>query len=151
VIEKRATALDRAPGELVRIREKLGDALTAAGRPADAAPVFARTIEVMEQGKPAEEARVALKMIDSYLTSAPEKAITAAALVRSAAARDAVAERIVVFMEVAAQGDPPSAAAMFERLMETVPNRFGPRFAGRFEAIRRKLSVNSRPASEPAG
>ncbi len=149
-VERRATTLRVPDEQLASLRERLGDALIAASRPADAAPVLGRSLEVMTAADPGDRTRVAVKMIDSYLLTAPEKAIAAASTIQDGPARNAVAERLLQFVNTTAQRDPASAAFLLGRLTETIPDQFGPAYAQRFQQVRKLLPPATRPTSAPS-
>lgn len=150
-MEKQATAKKLAQGELGDLREQLGDALIASSRPADAAPVLTRSLEALSAAPSERQIRVAGKMLDAYLATAPEKAIPAVTSLRGDALRGAVAARLYQHAQQSADRDPAAAADFIDRLALAVPDFFNTSYRSQFKRFRATLPIASRPATAAAG
>ncbi len=149
-LEKAMSNSKYDPPRLTMLREELADALVAASRPADAAPVLARGLETLAADQSAVRRRLTLKLVETQLNgSTPEKAIATAAGLETAELKEAVAARLLKYAQVAAKKDRAAAADFLTKLKQSVPDQFGPPWTTRFEELR--VSASSKPATAPTG
>lgn len=147
-MEKQAATAQIDVTRLGEIRERLGDALIAASRPADAAVVLARQAEIMTSDLAENQTRIALKLIESLLKSgAAEKIPGAAAGIQTPMARDAVAARLLRYVEQIAVHDGAAALVFLDRLGAAVPDQFGTSWATRFRKLRASIHAGSSPST----
>ncbi|GMU22442.1 MAG: hypothetical protein AMXMBFR13_25280 [Phycisphaerae bacterium] len=144
-LEKQLSAGNANPQRLAALREELGDAYLTAGRGADAAAAFARTMEVLDDRSDGR-VRVTSKLMEAHLrTPASEKAFALAVEARVPQTRELLVGRLLRHAQEVGASNRETAAVFLDKLAQSVPDRFGPDWAARFEEVRRSLP-ETRPA-----
>lgn len=139
-LEKDGSTSKLGATRLAEVREELGDALIAASRPAEAAVVLGRGLEALAAAPPERQARLALKLVESHLRSgAPDKALAVGAGLQHQMSRDAVAARLLRFVESTAESDGAAALVFLDKLKAVIPDQFGPSWTGHFRAVRASI------------
>ncbi len=113
------------PAALVKLRERLGDELIAAGRGADAAGVLSRAVDLTSAD--ADRQRVTLKLVEAHLRGASsDKALEVVGKLSSEAARNAAAELILRFAEEKATTDRQAAGTLLAMVNGNGAKLFSP-------------------------
>lgn len=151
-MEKQANPTSTDPQRLAKIREALGDAYTSAGRAADAAQAFARTLEVLAPAETEAVQRVAGKLLDAHLqTPAPDKLVAMLNDAKMAPLRDFLVARLMDNLRQTAILNRAAALSMLDKLTQLAPSGFGPKWDSLAEEIRTVVPPASQPAaSQPA-
>jgi HEAT repeat protein len=148
-LESQATNVKSDPGELVRIREELGDALLAGAEYALAAAAYSRAVEAMTAEQGDRRLSVLPKLLDAYLYSpAHDKAVSLAASAQSPQMVGAMAERLLAYAQEKAKIDSQAALECINKFKTGAPALFAGEWAAKFELIR---TATSQPATALAG
>lgn len=146
-LEAQATTAKSGPGELVRIREELGDSLLAATEYSLAAAAFSRAMESMTSEQAGRRLAIAPKLLDAYLhVPAHDKAITVAAGAQSPPMVAAMADRLLTYLQDLAKIDGRAASECLERFKTGAPAMFSAEYSSKFEQVRRSATQPSTTA-----
>jgi len=148
-LESQATNAKSEPGQLVRIREELGDALLAGAEYALAAAAYSRAVEAMTAEQGDRRLSVLPKLLDAYLNvPAHDKAVALAASAKSPQMVGAMAERLLAYVQEKAKIDGQVAVDCINKFKTGAPALFEGEWGPKFELVRTSAS---QPASTLAG
>lgn len=125
---------------LAQVRDQLGDALYAGNQIEEAAAAWTRATVVLPAEQLADHSRIVAKMMDSCLKSAlPDPVITLAGKAKIPEIRNLIAGHLLGYLQELGRSDRRAAGALLDKLLQAVPDRFGPEWSARFEALRLAL------------
>lgn len=149
-LELQAATTKSDSGELLRIREELGDALLAGNDYALASAAYSRALEMLTAEQASRRLSVAPKLLEAYLhVPAHDKAIALALASASPQMLGAMAERLLEYLQDLVKLDGRAATECVDRFQAAVPAMFMGDWATKFEQIRRTASPAT--SSAPAG
>jgi len=135
-----AGVLANQPAQLQVIKTRLDRSVESAATVASAA--WDAYLQVFQRLEAADQ----LVAFTSWNSSAPDRLVLLAAVVK-AEIRPAVANKVLQYAETLNETDHAAAVAFLDQLAKTVPDRFGPAWAAKFDAIR---NAPAPKAAQPA-
>ena len=139
-----AGVLANQPAHLQTIKTRLDRGVESA--PTVASAAWDAYLQVFQRLEAADQ----LAAFSSWNNSAPDRMVLLAAVVK-AEIRSAVAGKLLKYADNLNETDHPAAVAFLDQLAKTVPDRFGPAWAAKFDGIRKAPPPKaSQPATGPA-
>jgi hypothetical protein len=147
--EEKLARANSAPVEMATLRMEIGEALSARGKAAEAAPFYIKALDhlaMVASPDPAGSVAQTQKLLPIVLAGlAPDKGVETVAKYKASPVEGvaaAVAEAATKYAENLSEGgDPVAALQWIDALAAKVPDKFGVPFVARIDAARAKAVV----------
>lgn len=150
-LEGQAVTLKLDAKQMMSIREQLGDALMSGTQYVAASAAYARALEAVPADQPDRRAPLAAKLMEAHLKAlAYDKAIALATTSSAGQVKDALAERLLKYVQDLAKIDAKAAQDCIEKFRTGAPALVSGLWAAKFDEVKRAATQPATSATLPA-